>query len=350
MFASELAYHARALPCAGRHILHLDASHGQHSLVAHGACMLFKELAKSRPDLTVEHMNLWDQSTRAKMEYNLGHVRAKMAALGSSASEDDLASFAGIEELASTAASASGLVVSAPLWNYGAPYVLKQYFDCILHPGLTFRETPSGPQGLLGRGRPVVLITSSGSTGGKDHLTPWLKDIASMMGFTDYVIVAVESIAHGEREKLMDAIAADAVEAGRHLSSVAPANAKDWLEAPAAMVPPTATDMLDAEAKDEEEKKEEEEQEEENILSEQAGKVEVLGWLRAQGGLSDDGLETLECVGLNGELLYRASVDDWRNEELGLEDADVDRLLALQGRLHAATRAHAAAATRESLG
>ena len=74
--------------------------------------------------------------------------------------------------------------------------VMKQYFDCVLHPGLcvfllqqlkpttasaahmppglTFTETSSGPTGLLGGGRPVVLLTSSGGVASKDYVTPWL--------------------------------------------------------------------------------------------------------------------------------------------------------------------------------
>eukprot|EP00971_Amphidinium_carterae_P170268 3373510-Amphidinium_carterae.1 len=48
------------------------------------------------------------------------------------------------------------IVVLLGLHAPQVPYVLKQYFDCILHPGLTFKETASGPRGLLSQGLQLI--------------------------------------------------------------------------------------------------------------------------------------------------------------------------------------------------
>merc|ERR1712194_409664 len=56
----------------------------------------------------------------------------------------------------------------------------------------------------------------------------------------------------------------------------------------------------------------------------------LLRWLREQGGLSEDCLESVAAAKLEGQLFATASEDDWRNEELGLEDEDVAQVLLLQ--------------------
>merc|ERR1719336_2735772 len=146
--------------------------------------------------------------------------------LGGSDTDEDAQRFAGVERLALQAASAGALVVSAPMWNYGAPYVVKQYFDCVLHPGLTFLERPGmRPEGLLGGGRPLVIVTSSGGAAATDHLTPWLRDVGAMMGFDNAVVVAAPGVPHGDRQAALDRIAWSAVEAARVFSQEAPEQA-----------------------------------------------------------------------------------------------------------------------------
>ncbi|CAK9101836.1 unnamed protein product [Durusdinium trenchii] len=121
MFSSQLAYHAYEPQVVGEHILHVDASHGPESIIGLGAVALFEAL-QLHPEVEVRHLRLWDESVRQRMDYRLEHVRAKMAMLSASASATQRESFAAVEALAAEIATARGLVVSAPMWNYGAPY------------------------------------------------------------------------------------------------------------------------------------------------------------------------------------------------------------------------------------
>ncbi|CAK0789720.1 unnamed protein product [Prorocentrum cordatum] len=309
MFSAELAYRTvefggEAALRSARHVLHLDCSHGPASLVAHGAERLFAELGRRRPDLHVEHVRLWEAGTRSRIEYGLEHVRSKMAMLGgvhepcvvlhgglrgSPSEPGDLRRFAAIEELAAQVATARGLVVSAPMWNYSVPWVLKQYFSA----------TPAGPLGLLGGGRPVVIVTSSGGAGGKDYLVPWLRDVAGMMGFDDATIQGEVAAAAARAAEALGGPGRAAEAAARVAAAAGHARGEEG--------PPV--EEWDCER--------------------------VLQWLRAQGGLSADALESMEAVGVSGELLLGASEDDWREEELGLEEADVARAVELQGRFRA---------------
>ncbi len=41
------------------------------------------------------------------------------------------------------------LVIATPVWNFGPPWRLKQWIDCVAQPGRTFRFSAQGPRGLL---------------------------------------------------------------------------------------------------------------------------------------------------------------------------------------------------------
>ena len=45
--------------------------------------------------------------------------------------------------MASRLAQADRVLISTPMWNFGIPYKLKQWFDLIVQPGITFRFDPA---------------------------------------------------------------------------------------------------------------------------------------------------------------------------------------------------------------
>lgn len=79
------------------------------------------------------------------------------------------------------------VVIAAPMWNWGVPYVLKHYIDVITQPGLTFNWSPEEGYMPILPPRDAIIVTSSGgdfTTGsGNEHedfafryLKLWLKD------------------------------------------------------------------------------------------------------------------------------------------------------------------------------
>lgn len=85
--------------------------------------------------------------------------------------------------------AADKVVISTPMWNFSVPYRLKQYFDIIVQPRLTFSYDPQKMMhyGLL-ENRPVqVIITRSSVMPGDfgDFQTPWLKFILEYIGLRD---------------------------------------------------------------------------------------------------------------------------------------------------------------------
>jgi len=113
---------------------------------------------------------------------------------------------------------ADKLLISSPMWNFGIPYRLKQYFDVIVQPGYTFAYSPEKGYWGLVTGRPALLILARGGeyppgTGGAafDFQRPYLETILRFIGFTDISTIVVEpTLAGGAKiadEKLAKAVA-----------------------------------------------------------------------------------------------------------------------------------------------
>lgn len=197
-------------------ILHLSSSGSDEKSYTGIASRTFLAAYKSKNiDHIVRDINLWDKEL---LQYDLSHVASKMRMVSGQDEPSDKVNFEPVERMIKTLFSADKLVVSCPMWNYSIPYVLKQYIDCVVQPGLTFRETPSGPQGLL-TNRPLLLITSSGgdySTGqmkALDYQVPYLKDIFGLIGFTNVRHIYIKNTAHEKREKLLTFIESSCMEA-----------------------------------------------------------------------------------------------------------------------------------------
>src|SRR6202030_4692976 len=100
--------------------------------------------------------------------------------------------FAELERMAMRFALADRVLISTPMWNFAIPYKLKQWFDLIVQPGLTFRFDPAQGYLPLLKNRPTVVILASGSdfmTGMKrgriDKATPYQREALRFIGVSD---------------------------------------------------------------------------------------------------------------------------------------------------------------------
>lgn len=88
------------------------------------------------------------------------------------------------------------LVITAPMYNFSVPAVLKAWIDLICRAKLTFAYTENGPVGLL-RDRPVYLVVATGGVplgSPVDFVTPYMKQVLSFIGLNDVRIVAAQQI------------------------------------------------------------------------------------------------------------------------------------------------------------
>ena len=93
--------------------------------------------------------------------------------------------------------AADVVVVTAPVYNFSVPSVLRAWIDHICRAGLTFRYTEDGPQGLLAD-RPVYLVMASGGVpfgSPVDFASGYLKQVFGFIGIDDVRLVGAEKVA-----------------------------------------------------------------------------------------------------------------------------------------------------------
>lgn len=97
--------------------------------------------------------------------------------------------------------SADVLVLGMPMYNFGIPSVFKAWIDRVARAGVTFKYTPTGPVGLLGNKKVIVLAARGGMYAGtpKDTQTQYLKDVLGFIGLDDVEFVYAEGLAMGEQ-------------------------------------------------------------------------------------------------------------------------------------------------------
>ncbi|WP_461536680.1 arylamine N-acetyltransferase [Spongorhabdus nitratireducens] len=93
------------------------------------------------------------------------------------------------------------LVVAAPMYNFSVPVELKNAQDNMARVGITFRYTEQGPEGLLGKGKQVIVVhTRGGQFQGtpEDGITPMFDSYFRMLGFEHIKHVWAEGLSLGE--------------------------------------------------------------------------------------------------------------------------------------------------------
>ena len=195
------------------HIIASPRSDGSSTLPLSEA--LLDALGQRFPGLEVETLDLFTADlpamagTNIDAKYNLLSGRPVDAAHAESWGQ--------IEAEIERFRSADAYVITAPMWNFGVPYALKYYIDCIVQPGYLFRFTPQGyPEPLLHDKR-MVVVTSSGSDyseGSPMHALnfhePYLRTIFGFVGITDVTFVNAFSVDVPQRRAaaIDDALAA----------------------------------------------------------------------------------------------------------------------------------------------
>jgi FMN-dependent NADH-azoreductase len=106
--------------------------------------------------------------------------------------------FAVAERIAVRLALADRVLISTPMWNFSIPYKLKQWFDVIIQPGLTFRFDPATGYLPLLKDRPTLVIVASGgdfitgmNRGRVDMATPYLREALRFIGVSDVRFVPI---------------------------------------------------------------------------------------------------------------------------------------------------------------
>lgn len=95
------------------------------------------------------------------------------------------------DELVDELQQASHIVIAAPIYNFSVPAVLKAWIDLVARPGVTFRYTENGPEGLL-EGKKAYLVVASGGVplGSEvDYASNYLRHVMGFLGIDDVTLV-----------------------------------------------------------------------------------------------------------------------------------------------------------------
>lgn len=118
--------------------------------------------------------------------------------------EDHRAALAPSQRAVEQLKSAETILISFPVFNFSIPSALKAWVDHIVRPGLTFRPTPQGPEGLL-KDKKVYLASASGQIYSPppaaptdfapiDFSIPYLKYVLGYVGMTDVTVFRAEGV------------------------------------------------------------------------------------------------------------------------------------------------------------
>ncbi len=99
--------------------------------------------------------------------------------------------------------AADTIVIGAPMYNFSIPSQLKAWVDMLAVPGVTFRYTSAGPEGLLG-GRKIIIVSTRGGAYGPgspyeaaDFQEKYLKTVFGFLGIKDFEVIRAEGIGGG---------------------------------------------------------------------------------------------------------------------------------------------------------
>ncbi|MDA0117578.1 FMN-dependent NADH-azoreductase [Vibrio sp. T11.5] len=96
--------------------------------------------------------------------------------------------------------AADTLVIDAPMYNFMVPTQLKNWFDLIARADVTFSYTETGPVGLIGNKRVIVVTTRGGlhKDSPRNSIESYLTTMLGFIGITDVEFVYAEALNMGE--------------------------------------------------------------------------------------------------------------------------------------------------------
>jgi len=98
--------------------------------------------------------------------------------------------------------AADTIIIAAGMINFGIPSNLKAYIDYIVRPGVAFRYSEKGPEGLI-KGKKVYLVLARGGVYSEGPMQQfnfqdtYLRAALSFMGLTDIEMITMEGVALG---------------------------------------------------------------------------------------------------------------------------------------------------------
>jgi FMN-dependent NADH-azoreductase len=191
--------------------------------------VFLEEFKKAQPDVEIERLHLYDMDI-PDIDMDLLYARAKLSFMGytkEQLSEAELTKLEKMHELADNFIAADYYVFVTPVWNLGAPSILKKYIDNLFIVEKTFTNTPEGPKGLLTDRKAIHIQTrggiySSGPMMEFEMGDRYLQKVFQFLGFERLETVVAEGMDHFPKQipEIMAKAKEQAAEAAREMAKL----------------------------------------------------------------------------------------------------------------------------------
>lgn len=203
-------------------LLHIVATpRGKESRTLKVTETFLDTIKKKHADLEIDTLNVFKEDLLSLTSVNL---EGKYVLLGGGSLDSKLKKeWKGIEAEIERFLKADIYVISAPMWNFGIPYRLKQYIDIITQPKYLFQYTDKGVEGLAKNKRMVVITSRGGDYSGADakafdRQEPYLRTVFGFVGITDIKFINAQPM-DAMGEEVRNKKIAEAQDAARDLAN-----------------------------------------------------------------------------------------------------------------------------------
>lgn len=177
-------------------LLHIIATpRGEESRTLKVSRVFLENFRKKHPDYAVEELNLFKEKLP---ELTVKRVDGKYLLLGGKGLSGEFEkAWQEIVAHIQRFLSADAYLISTPMWNFGIPYLLKQYIDIIVQPKYLFRYTQTGVEGLAKNKKMAVIASRGGDytapqMRAADFQEPYLRFVFGFVGITDITFIIAQ--------------------------------------------------------------------------------------------------------------------------------------------------------------
>ena len=183
---------------------------------------------QEKPETEIVRMHLYDMDI-PEIDMDLLYARAKLSFMGKTfdqLSDAEKEKITKMHELADSFIDANYYVFVTPLWNLGAPSVLKAFMDNLFIAEKTFTNKEHGPEGLLTDRKAIHIQTRGGiySTGPMldfEFGDKYLRKALGFLGMDVLNSVVAEGMDHFPKQasEIMEKAKQQALKAAKEMAS-----------------------------------------------------------------------------------------------------------------------------------
>ncbi|WHY76753.1 NAD(P)H-dependent oxidoreductase [Neobacillus sp. WH10] len=190
--------------------------------------VFLEEFQKAQPNVEIERWHLYNMDI-PDIDMDLLYARAKLSFMGytkEQLSEVERTKLEKMHDLADRFIAADYYVFVTPIWNLGAPSILKKFIDNLFIAEKTFTNTESGPKGLL-TGRKAIHIQTRGGIYSSGPMFEfemgdrYLQKVFKFLGFEIFDTVVAEGMDHFPKKvpEIMAKAKEQAADAAREMAN-----------------------------------------------------------------------------------------------------------------------------------